>query len=105
LGLRQRRSSLRGGLDRLALSGVNGRELCDLDVLAGVHSRLDNSPAALERQIDQVSVQHEFHRKAGFIGLQNLCASPVSEKEWPLLVIEHAHVLALLAVVTNQLDL
>jgi hypothetical protein len=49
-------------------------------------------------------VQYELYRQTGIVGLKHLGSSTVSEKERPVIVIEHAHILTFLPIVANKLD-
>src|SRR5262249_34687463 len=56
-------------------------------------------------EIDEVTVQDKLHRQAGIVRLKHFDSSAVSQKQRAFLVIGHAHVLALLAIVSKQFDL
>ena len=62
--LRERRRALRCGLDRLTLTHINAGELCDRDILTGVHTRFDNAETSLERDIQEIHFQNELLRQA-----------------------------------------
>jgi hypothetical protein len=83
---------------------MNGRQLCDLNILASVHSRFDDTHPALESKIDEVPVQHELHGQAGIVCLKYLDSIAVGQKQWAFFVVGHSYILPLLAVVSKQFD-